>query len=254
MFLPSVPVLLGFAAELEAERDHVVWALDRDPEAELDEAQRERKTPTTSSSSGSRSSCSRRRPRSTGCCSTGASSAPRPRRAHPRRRTTSGCLACSSPTRWRCCCASGRPHSSRAVRPAAGRKAAAGRPGCGREPVPHLAPCGLPGGARRRHPDPTITPPAARRVSREQLAALRKELNGLVGAWSHRTGQPHGVIHNELRRAPAAVPPCRRRRLSRSRAYRQRSASGPCPAADQGRRWHGRKVRTRRPMPGVPMH
>jgi hypothetical protein len=24
-------------------------------------------------------------------------------------------------------------------------------------------------------------------------------LNGLVGAWSHRTGQPHGVIHNELR-------------------------------------------------------
>jgi hypothetical protein len=36
-------------------------------------------------------------------------------------------------------------------------------------------------------------------VSREQLAALRKELNGLVGAWSHRTGQPHGVIHNELR-------------------------------------------------------
>jgi hypothetical protein len=36
-------------------------------------------------------------------------------------------------------------------------------------------------------------------VSREQIAALRKELNGLVGAWSHRTGQPHGVIHNELR-------------------------------------------------------
>ena len=43
---------------------------------------------------------------------------------------------------------------------------------------------------------PTAKPPT---VSREQLAALRKELNGLVGAWSHRTGQPHGVIHNELR-------------------------------------------------------
>ena len=38
-------------------------------------------------------------------------------------------------------------------------------------------------------------------ISREALAALRKELNGLVGAWSHRTGQPHGVIHNELRNA-----------------------------------------------------
>jgi hypothetical protein len=37
-------------------------------------------------------------------------------------------------------------------------------------------------------------------VSREALGALRKELNGLVGAWSHRTGEPHGVIHNELRR------------------------------------------------------
>ena len=23
----------------------------------------------------------------------------------------------------------------------------------------------------------------------------------MVGAWSHRTGQPHGVIHAELRRA-----------------------------------------------------
>ncbi|WP_248960478.1 DEAD/DEAH box helicase [Sphaerisporangium perillae] len=35
----------------------------------------------------------------------------------------------------------------------------------------------------------------------EEIAALRKELNGLVGAWNHRTGQPHGVIHAELRRA-----------------------------------------------------
>jgi hypothetical protein len=38
-------------------------------------------------------------------------------------------------------------------------------------------------------------------VSRQALAALRKELNGLVGAWSHRTNQPHAVIHAELRRA-----------------------------------------------------
>jgi hypothetical protein len=38
-------------------------------------------------------------------------------------------------------------------------------------------------------------------LSREGLSALRKELNGLVGAWSHRTGQTHGVIHAELRSA-----------------------------------------------------
>ena len=34
----------------------------------------------------------------------------------------------------------------------------------------------------------------------EQLAVLRRELNGLVAAWNHRTGQPHGVTHAALRR------------------------------------------------------
>jgi superfamily II DNA or RNA helicase len=38
-------------------------------------------------------------------------------------------------------------------------------------------------------------PVAAHRVR----AALRTELNGLVGAWHHRTGQSHGAIHAELR-------------------------------------------------------
>jgi len=38
-------------------------------------------------------------------------------------------------------------------------------------------------------------------TARETLTRLRKELNGLVAAWHHRTGQPHGVIHAELRRA-----------------------------------------------------
>ncbi len=31
-------------------------------------------------------------------------------------------------------------------------------------------------------------------------AELRKELNALVSAWSRRSGQPHGSVHNELRR------------------------------------------------------
>ena len=44
-------------------------------------------------------------------------------------------------------------------------------------------------------------------MSREALAALRKELNGLVGAWSHRTGQPHAVIHAELRQACGMAGP-----------------------------------------------
>src|SRR6202012_429782 len=49
VFLPSVPVLLGFAAELEAERDHILR--DRTgsatPEQELAEALRQRDTPDT---------------------------------------------------------------------------------------------------------------------------------------------------------------------------------------------------------------
>jgi hypothetical protein len=43
----------------------------------------------------------------------------------------------------------------------------------------------------------------------ERLAILRRELNGLVAAWHHRTGQPHGVTHATLRKdcggPPAAV-------------------------------------------------
>ncbi|WP_026876403.1 DEAD/DEAH box helicase family protein [Jiangella gansuensis] len=40
----------------------------------------------------------------------------------------------------------------------------------------------------------------------EQIAVLRRELNGLVGAWHHRTGKPHGVIHTELRKACGGPP------------------------------------------------
>jgi len=45
-------------------------------------------------------------------------------------------------------------------------------------------------------------------TAHEQLAVLRRELNGLVAAWHHRTGQPHGVTHAELRKScggPAAA-------------------------------------------------
>jgi superfamily II DNA or RNA helicase len=40
----------------------------------------------------------------------------------------------------------------------------------------------------------------------ERLAALRRELNGLVAAWHHRSGEPHGVIHAELRRVCGGPP------------------------------------------------
>ncbi|AEA25191.1 DEAD/DEAH box helicase [Pseudonocardia benzenivorans] len=49
---------------------------------------------------------------------------------------------------------------------------------------------------------PAPEPPAQRpQLSvREQLNGLRKELNTLVAMYHHRTNKPHGAIHNELRR------------------------------------------------------
>ncbi len=45
-------------------------------------------------------------------------------------------------------------------------------------------------------------------TTHEQLSMLRRELNSLVAAWHHRTGQPHGVTHTALRKqcgGPAAA-------------------------------------------------
>jgi superfamily II DNA or RNA helicase len=45
-------------------------------------------------------------------------------------------------------------------------------------------------------------------TTHEQLAVLRRELNGLVAAWHHRTGQAHGITHATLRKecgGPAAA-------------------------------------------------
>jgi predicted nucleic acid-binding Zn ribbon protein len=42
----------------------------------------------------------------------------------------------------------------------------------------------------------------------EELAILRRELNGLVAAWHHRTAQAHGITHAALRKecgGPAAA-------------------------------------------------
>ena len=61
------------------------------------------------------------------------------------------------------------------------------------------------GGAR---PDPDVAETVREVSTHEQLAALRRELNGLVGAWHHRTGQAHGITHAALRKecgGPAAA-------------------------------------------------
>ena len=45
-----------------------------------------------------------------------------------------------------------------------------------------------------------------RRVHHGQLRELRRELNALVSVAHHRTGKPHGWIHNELRRLCGGPP------------------------------------------------
>ena len=64
----------------------------------------------------------------------------------------------------------------------------------------------------QRQNDRRVAPSAGDEVAQvtayEQLAVLRRELNGLVAAWNHRTGQAHGITHAELRKqcgGPAAA-------------------------------------------------
>ena len=180
VFLPSVPVLLGFAAELEAERDHVLRAADRDPADELAEALRSRDVPDFEVAERSFEAL--------------AASATFDRVLYD-----------------------GGEFGTAAAAGSLEEEDYLGLPGLldpdqvslllrkrqSEQLATPSAPAPQPG-ARAPQPSDRAPQPSARgaaAVSREGLAALRKELNGLVGAWSHRTGQPHGVIHAELRKA-----------------------------------------------------
>jgi len=181
VFLPSVPVLLGFAAELEAERDHVLRSstgAEPPEEDELAEAQRQRDTRDIED---------------------GPAFQPLNASVHFDRVLYDG-----------------GEFGTAAAAGSAEEEDFLGLPGLldpdqvrtllRKRQQSQLA-------ARSRDtqaapPAPSVpeAPPAAPPVSRQQLAALRKELNGLVGAWSHRTGQPHGAIHADLRRACGGPP------------------------------------------------
>jgi len=199
VFLPSVPVLLSYAAELEAERDHVLRAPGEEDELALAEALRERDTPDapldepaftalnasahfdrvlydggefgTATAAGS--------PEEEDFLGLPGLLDPDQVRTLLRKRQDSQLTARTRPA---------APASP--SHPATPASAAPAGPASAAEPQTSSAPQAPP------------TPP----VNRQALAALRKELNGLVGAWSHRTGQPHGVIHNELRRTCGGPP------------------------------------------------
>jgi len=60
--------------------------------------------------------------------------------------------------------------------------------------------------AAQAEADPLPEPPARPAGVAQRLAALRKELNALVALHHHRTGKSHGTIHNELRRSCGGPP------------------------------------------------
>jgi superfamily II DNA or RNA helicase len=193
VFLPSVPVLLGFAAELEAERDHVVRAAGRDPEDELAAALRSRDTPDFEVDGRSfealAASATFDRVLYDGGefgTATGAGSL--------EEEDYLGLPGLLDPDQVALLLR--KRQSQQLTARSAGAAASAAT--AATAPAPAQA-ASRPAAAPAAPSAPAAAPAAA--VSREGLAALRKELNGLVGAWSHRTGQPHGVIHAELRNA-----------------------------------------------------
>lgn len=68
-------------------------------------------------------------------------------------------------------------------------------------------------------------------TTHEHLAVLRRELNGLVASWNHRTGQAHGITHAALRKecgGPAAAianAEQLRKRIDRIREWSVRKSS-----------------------------
>jgi superfamily II DNA or RNA helicase len=165
VFLPSVPVLLGYAAELEAERDHILKVRPDEQDEELALARAEQ------------------------------------RRDHRDTMDDTPFTALAATA-----------HFDRVLYDG-------GEFGASPEDDDFI---GLPGLLepdqvaqllRQRHADqlrkqrtePAEASPApaadpAPVTTHQTLTSLRKELNGLVAAWHHRTGQPHGVIHADLRR------------------------------------------------------
>jgi superfamily II DNA or RNA helicase len=201
VFLPSIPALLGYAAELEAARDHVLAASPDDAEErELAEAQRQRDTPDTGAElpfEALQASAHFDRVLYDGS-EFGTTAAEedflglpgllepeqvalllRKRQAERLKRGSGGSGAGGT--------GPPPPGPGRGV-PAWAASVAANEPGAAAGGAAARAAAGAPAAASQP-------------VRREVLAGLRKELNGLIGAWHHRTGQPHALVHADLRRA-----------------------------------------------------
>jgi superfamily II DNA or RNA helicase len=59
---------------------------------------------------------------------------------------------------------------------------------------------------QRKEEEPPVRPASRAQSVQERLSALRRELNTLVAMYHHRTTKSHGAIHGELRRACGGPP------------------------------------------------
>jgi superfamily II DNA or RNA helicase len=196
VFVPSVPVLLGFAAELEAERDHVIAHAQRDADDELAEAQRTRKTPDTPLD-GRAFEALKASATFDRVLYDGGEFGTATEAGSPEEEDYLGLPGLLDPDQVALLLRK-RQAAQLAARSATAAPAVAPAVTV---PAATVTTTTTAAAAIATTDPPKAAPEATPTVSREALARLRKELNGLVGAWSHRTGQPHGVIHNELRNA-----------------------------------------------------
>ena len=152
---------------MEAQRDHVLGKPHREAQGFDDEALERR---ARKKSEPTRTPASNRwapTPNWIRSSSTARRSAPRPRRAATRKPTTSASPACWTPPRCETCCGAGK---------------------------------------KTRLSKRTATGEVPRISTHGQLRELRSQLNTLVSVAHHRTGKPHGWIHNELRRICGGPP------------------------------------------------
>ncbi len=225
VFLPSIPGLLGYAAELEAERDHVLRQRgEGDEQRELADAQRRRDTPDQLGDAPFQAL--QASPQFDRVLYDGAEFG-----ASAAEEEFLGLPGLLEPEQVALLLRKRQADQQRRHAGAAGQRRA-GAAGAGAVPggagAVHAGAGAVPagaGGAARGG----AAPPAAR----ETLAALRKELNGLIAAWYHRTGQQHGAVHAELRRAcggpslPEATGAQIRARIETMRRWAASGRSGP---------------------------
>jgi hypothetical protein len=189
VFLPSVPSLLSYAAEIEAERDHILRApLAGTPEDELAAAERGRDTPDALDEPAFQAlNASAHFDR---VLYDGGEFGTATAAGSPEEQDFLGLPGLLDPDQVRVLLQKRQEFQLTARSRSAVRS---------HSTVPQSSS----GTSSTSAPEANS---AASPVSRQVLAALRKELNGLVGAWSHRTGQPHGMIHAELRRSCGGPP------------------------------------------------